>query len=168
MKLHWSSPRTPWLAAAVSLIWCARAEALPTVAGSIVPPYPQGLSENFGGCVGGSHACEYSVGTLSDASGKPLLLRAGRYQGLDESGRARWLITDVLTYPRTSERRVLIASTCIFKGEFDSSVLAVVEDPAEQAKAPSDWAYKVDLTTGKFVKLNPADVACFVAGGDND
>jgi len=130
-----------------------------------------GLSEEFGACVGKgppSHICDYSVGIISDAGGKPALVRTGRYQGLDSSGRARWLLTDTLAYPRTSDERVLIYATCLLNGQPDPSVFALIDKPEEQAKRAAGWAYRVDLASGKFVKLSPASVKCYQPGGDND
>ncbi|HXZ68550.1 MAG TPA: hypothetical protein VEH07_08185 [Alphaproteobacteria bacterium] len=138
--------------------------------GTIVPPYPQGLAENEGACVGSGDAlrvCEYSIGILSDASGKPLWILAKHFERYDEAGRPYSLVTDVLAYPHTSGSRVLLLWTCLFRNEPDASVMALVKNPAAQAKPASDWAYKVDLSTGKFVRLNPRDVTCYEPQGDD-
>jgi hypothetical protein len=122
------------------------------------------MAERFGACIGTEnpwHVCDYSVGVMEDARGRPLVVLAARFQKLDESGKAQWLVTDTLPYPHTKRDRALLWSTCIYKQAFDRSVLAVVDSPVMQAKPVKDWAYRVDLTTGKFVKLDPVDVACY-------
>ena len=160
----------PRLAALLALASCAHIEPSPDLVGSIVPPYPAGLSEREGACIGKGdalHVCEYSIGVLSDASGKPQWILAKHFERYDERGVAYAGVTDVLAYPRTSKNRQLLLWTCLFKNEVDASVLAVVTKPAAQAKSASGWAYRVDFATGKFVKLNPSDVACYEPQGDD-
>lgn len=149
---------------------CAHRVVPPSFAGSIVPPYPAEMKEREGACVGTGdtlHVCEYSVAILDDAAGKPAWIYAGHSQGNDDLGKPRWLVTDVLPYPRTSQRRVLLIATCLYKKEADASVLAVVDDPQAEAKPATNWAYRVDPATGKFLQLDRRDVACYEPQGDD-
>jgi hypothetical protein len=136
------------------------------ITGTVVPPYPAGMDSSMGACIGmasTSNSCELSVGILEDANGKPLLLWVGRLSGNDEQGHSRWLVTDQMPYPQAelaNKHLFFEYSVCEVDGKGDDSVLAVVRDSKNEQLQAVGWAYRVDLTSGKFVRVDPKSVMC--------
>jgi hypothetical protein len=137
--------------------------------GSIVPPYPAGLSEQEGSCVGDKpgQPCEWGIGILANAAGKKVQIYAGS-DATDGRKDARWRVTDVLPYPTLGKGLDLAVAVCRSGGAEDSAILAVVRNAKREFLQATGWVYRLDRTSGKFVKLSPTGIDCINAGLDAD
>jgi hypothetical protein len=137
--------------------------------GSTVPPYPAGLSEREGACIGDKPGlpCEWGLSVLVNAAGQKIQIVAGsdaKGQGMQ----ARWLVTDAIPYPKLGKGMNFVMAMCRSGSAGDNSILAVVRDAKREFLPASGWAYRLDRTSGKFVKLDPKGIDCVNEGLDAD
>jgi hypothetical protein len=138
--------------------------------GSIVPPYPAGLSEQEGSCIGDKpdQPCEWGIGVLANAAGKKVQIVASSDAKRPEEKNARWRVTDAIPYPPVGKGLELAVATCRSSGAEDSSILAVVRSSKKEWLQAAGWAYRLDRASGKFVKLSPQGIDCINTGMDAD
>lgn len=137
---------------------------------TIIAPRPAvddgGIDNGRGACIGGKLAadtCAFAIGVLDDEKEQPVALLSRKLIDYDESGRPNWDVQDRLAVPRDRSDLHLEQSSCRFDGGEDETVVAMVplydEHGPEWVRA-QDWAYKVQLPSGKFMKLEPSKVDC--------
>jgi len=143
---------TPVLAAAAGLI------------GSTIPPAPAGLVHRQGVCIAQGtdfeHACDYSIGILESADGKPVTLFGARMTGRDSAGGAIWTVADTLPYPVLSKGYFLALATCRANGKIDNTIIATVRIQDQDWLRDILWARRFDTKLGKFVEQPVAGVEC--------
>lgn len=144
-----------------SAVAARQAPALPAT-GSIVPPYPPGLTSMGGACVGppgSASECAVSVATLHPAgSGPPVALYAGRRAGEDAEGRPLWTVTDAIALPNIAPGNYLDYATCR-TDRAGLHPLAVMRD-GEIRPEGTAWTAALDLDSGRLVGITPAAVTC--------
>jgi hypothetical protein len=146
-----------WIAAIVPAV--AVADGL---VGSTIPPYPAGVLHEQGTCIAD---CDFSIGILEDASSVPKTLFGARLAGRDESGKARWTVTDALPFPAMPEGFLLALATCEVDGKQDETIVAAVRgSEVEEWLEDVVWARRFDLATGKFVEHASQGVRCLNEG----
>lgn len=130
--------------------------------GSTIPPYPAGVVHEQGACIAD---CDFSIGILEDASSTPKTLFGARLAGRDESGKARWTVTDALPFPALPEGYLLAMSTCEVDGKQDETIVAAVRgSEVEEWLEDVIWASRFDPATGKFVERASTGVRCLNEG----
>jgi hypothetical protein len=146
-----------WLAALVPA--AALADGL---VGSTIPPYPDGVVHEQGACIAD---CDFSIGILEDSSNVPKTLFGARLAGRDNSGKARWTVTDALPFPAMPEGFLLAMTTCEVDGKQDETIVAAVRgSEVEEWLEDVVWARRFDVATGKFVEHASAGVRCLNEG----
>lgn len=148
------------------LTHCPQANASELI-GRVVPPFPVGISEGGGSCIGDDDAtlCQRAFLILKTSAGRDFLIVSGSAEPPDGK-KARWRIIDALAYPKYS-RRYDFVSECRRSGTPDASIIAIVRVASWKNWLPAwRWAYRVENSTGKFVKLNPQNVDCANDGED--
>lgn len=125
-----------------------------------------GVDNGRGACIGGrqaSDSCAFAIGVLDDAKEEPVALLSRKLIDYDDSGQPNWDVQDRVPVPRDHKGLHLEQSSCRFDGTEDETVVALV--PAFDEHGPEwvraqDWAYKVQLPSGKFQSLEPGKVDC--------
>jgi hypothetical protein len=153
----WLTPVIPAAALVQSLV------------GSTVPPYPAGLAEERGACVAQAlgrvaRECDFSIGVLEDPASGPKTLFGARLAGRDDAGKARWTITDAVSYPVLPNGYVLAIASCETDGRKDETVVAVVRATETEWLADALWARRYDLGKEKFVDHPNRGVRCLNEG----
>lgn len=139
--------------------------------GKRVPPFPEGMYKGGGACIGNSSEdrCHRSVSVLMSSKGKRMGVYAAVSDGRDDRGFAFWIVTDVMPYPRVNKGHELVWGSCRYDGVEDNSVVAVV---VLTSKRPwlyaTGWAYRVEDTSGRFIKLDTMHVDCANTALDAD
>jgi hypothetical protein len=130
--------------------------------GMRVPPLPDGIYEGGGACIGNGREdrCHRSVSVLISSKGKEIGVYAAVSDGRDERGSAFWIVTDVMPYPKVKKGHDLVWGSCRFDGVEDNSVVAVVRNSKQPWLHAADWAFRVEDTSGKFIKLDTMRVDC--------
>ncbi len=135
--------------------------------GTEIPPYPAGLDESGGACVGDSlgteHVCDYSIGTLVNADEETAYIYAGKFLRNDDKGLAYWKVTDALPQSKLAEGHYITYTSCTQDGKPDSTIFAEVTGNKDvEAFKGKDivWAYRLDLKSEKFVKLDGKGLEC--------
>lgn len=146
--------------------------ALPVLAGKAdwigreVPPYPDGFVSSLGACVGGGvspdEACANGIGVLDDANGRSRYLIAERAAG-HVGNKPRWIVTDVLGYPKLRNGEYLSVATCERDGQSDPGIVAVA-DTAGAAEMYETVRWAVRLQDGRFVEVPTAGIRCYNEG----
>jgi hypothetical protein len=130
--------------------------------GKVVPAFPYGIFEDGGTCTGddGPDMCRRAVIILKTSDGRDFLIFSGSKESM-MGKKPRWRVVDAIAFPAIPANRELVWTDCRKSGAPDASVIALVRsDPKREWLRARDWAYRVDDTTGKFVKLDPKDVDC--------
>jgi len=131
-----------------------------TLIGSVGPPWPGGLHSRQGDCLG-SPTCAFSVGELIDERDYPRYIYGGsRHEG-GSPGTARFAITDVIRYPSLLGGQYWERAACRRSTIDDPTLMAVVERSGEVWLRAQNWAYRFDVHSGKFVKVDPVEVDCY-------
>ena len=138
--------------------------------GTVVPPYPSGVHELSGTCVGagtsGDEVCRISIHVLRDEQSHIRTLLATReLRYLDGSlvggDRPLQLVTDAIEPEALDDAKVEVAvGTCQRDGQDDSRILAALEpgkDVEWFTRFRGLWRLGED---GRFVALDPAGVRC--------
>ena len=131
-----------------------------TLVGSVGPPWPNGLHAGQGDCLG-APTCAFSIGELIDQRGQPKFVYGGsRHEG-GNPATARFTITDVIRYPSLSAGQFWERAVCRSNSIEDQTLMAVVEQSSDVWLRAHQWAYRFNLQTGKFVKVDPLVVDCY-------
>lgn len=132
--------------------------------GSVVPPYPDGLQEWQGSCLGPTREkddpCAVSVALLGDADAKITTIIATRLDHHDNAGHAVWQVTDVTAYPRQPDGFTFAMSTCAEDGVPDPSLMAMVRVSDADAWRDATWAVRLDIESGRFEPVDPGRISC--------
>lgn len=138
---------------------------LATLAGSTLPPYPDGYEQRQGRCVPGGEGmdrlCDFSVAMLAplaDGQG-PAYVVATR--NLDSGAQtARWNVQDALAVPDVGDADLQLLG-CRLDGVEDPATIAIVRHGNDQEFSTDiRWARRFDTAAGKFVEVDKARVSC--------
>lgn len=93
---------------------------------------------------------------------------AGRYARI-EADKVRSKVTDYVEYPEVPDGYTFVHYGCQLNGRDDDTVMGVLKsndnpDADNPWLGTAIWARKLDLTTGKFMKQDPAAVKCLFEG----
>ncbi len=140
--------------------------------GQEVPPYPDGLVSRQGSCVtdvqGYEHVCDYALGLVEDADGRPRYIVAERSLGHDANG-PRWRVLDAIPHPDMAADEYLALGTCRLRGAPD--------DEADDEPGPAivavvglggdvEWfddvrrAWRLDFAQKRLVEMPGAGIQC--------
>jgi hypothetical protein len=152
------------------LTWFSTALAAMLVANSpgaadSFPPYPSGVIDLGGACVGdidgpGNGLCEWSIGSWTDKEPTPRWVVASRFiEHVDK--KARWALTDRVELPSLGEGDYLSVGLCELAGQPDARIVAIV-DASEDVEwyTTVRWARRLDMQTGRFVPVPESHVRC--------
>lgn len=146
-----------------SVVAARQAPALPAI-GTVVPPYPDGLTSLGGACVGppGSTAeCAVGVGMLDpEGGGPPVALYAGLRVGEDAEGQPLWTVTDIIALPTIPNDHFVNYSTCRTDLAGLHPVAVMRSGSGQITPETSSWTAALDLGSGRFVAIAPAAVTC--------
>lgn len=135
--------------------------------GAIVPPYPDGVRETQGTCIGSVDApggiCGHAVAVLDDAQSglrTVLALRQAKHFG----EQPLWQVLDALEPDALADRAIEVAvATCRLGDADDGAVIALVR-PVETEWLPALHAWRFDTAAGKLRELPAAEVRCVNEG----
>jgi hypothetical protein len=152
-----------WIVASIvtAILTVSAAARTEGLVGKVVPPFPDGMYQGGGACIGAQASCDRGVGVLISAAGKKVGVYATRDAGRDERRGPLWAVTDVISYPEVPKGHELVWASCRCDKVEDASVIAVVKNSKQQYLAATGWAYRVDQRSGKLNKLDPKRVDCF-------
>jgi hypothetical protein len=133
--------------------------------GKIVPPYPDGVSETTGTCIGDAQLdpaaiCDHAFAVLDDAQSRLRTILA--LEQAPHFGKLPlWRIVDALEPDELADRSVQVATgTCQQGGTDDASVVALVRMAEQEWLAPVVRAWRFDVTAGKLLPLAIAGIRC--------
>jgi len=137
--------------------------------GAVIPPVPNGLTHRSGACItserGYAQMCDYSIGMLQDASGKPTIIYAGRLVQRNSAGQPIWRIVDTFPYPALPTDYFIAVATCRLNGRDDETVLAAVRsDPTHEWLREVLWARRFDLDQERFLDIPAEGIDCLNEG----
>lgn len=141
-----------------------------TLVGHEVPPYPAGLDNLIGSCLGdtekGEDICAWSVGTLNHkSSGAPIAVYAGRSAGNAPDGTARWLVTGYLALPPAKEGYDVQIGSCRRSGVDDQTIIAIARlDPDAEYSDGVTWAAQFDRLSGALTEVATTGIDCVNVG----
>jgi hypothetical protein len=133
--------------------------------GKIVPPYPDGVSETTGTCIGGaqfdpSTICDHAFAVLDDPQSKLRTILALE-QAPHFGKQPLWRIVDALEPDELTDRIVQVATgTCQQRGADDATVVALVGVVEQEWLSPVLRAWRFDVAAGKLLPLPVADIRC--------
>jgi len=133
--------------------------------GKIVPPYPDGVSETTGTCIGGaqfdpSTICDHAFAVLDDPQSKLRTILALE-QAPHFGKQPLWRIVDALEPDALADRNVQVATgTCQQRGADDATVVALVRVVEQEWLSPVLRAWRFDVAAGKLLPLPVADIRC--------
>lgn len=146
-----------------SVVAARQTPALPAL-GTIVPPYPDGLTSLGGACVGppgSAEECAVGVGTLDpEGGGAPVALYAGRRGGEDAEGRPLWTVTDVIALPVIPDDHFLNYATCRTERAGLHPVAVMRSGSGEITPERDAWSAALDRDSGHFVDIPSPEVTC--------
>lgn len=146
-----------------SVVAARQAHALPTT-GTIVPPYPDGLTSLGGACAGppaSAEECALVVGTLDpEGGGAPVAIYSGRPAGEDEKGRPLWTVIDVIAIPVTSDDRFVNYSTCRTDLSGLHPVAVMRSGSGQMTTESTPWITALHRNSGRFVEIVHTAVTC--------
>jgi hypothetical protein len=134
--------------------------------GREVPPYPAGLENLTGTCLGdtekGEDICAWSLGTLNHiGSGAAVGVFAGKSLGNAADGTARWLVTGYLTLPPPREGYDVQIANCRRDGIDDQTIVAVARlDPDTETSDDTAWAAQFDRSSGALTEVATTGIDC--------
>lgn len=149
-------------AAILMVVVCviAACSGVPPLVGATLPPYPLGFHEGQGNCFGAANKaialCSRGIGVLNDAGDRQRAVYAWKRvsEGIVE-------VTDVIELPHLSDEYFWERGVCRDGSNEDETLMAIVAASKTQWLIAREWAYRVDLSDGKFVKVNPEAVRCY-------
>ncbi|WP_284423786.1 MULTISPECIES: hypothetical protein [unclassified Bradyrhizobium] len=98
---------------------------------------------------------------MLNSAGEGVAVFAWAADGHDEQRKPFKLVSDVLSHPKLSKGYHMEWSHCRLDGAADDAVVAVVRDAKRTWLRASAWAYRLESSSGKFVKLEPKRVDCY-------
>lgn len=133
-----------------------------------------GIDNGRGLCIAGKQAedtCAFAIGLLEDDKEQPVALLSRELIDYDTGGHPNWRVKDRLAVPRDNRNVHLEVGSCRLDGTPDQTVVAMV--PGYDQSGPewiraSDWAYRVQLPSGKFLRMAPARIDCANTAIDAD
>ncbi|RFP62522.1 hypothetical protein D0Y53_01535 [Luteimonas weifangensis] len=132
--------------------------------GKIVPPYPDGVVETAGSCIGDPAAapaalCDHAIAVLHDPqSGLRTILALTQAPHFGKQ--PLWRIADALEPGELDDRGVEVATaTCRLRGRDDAALVALVR-PTERAWWAPLRAWRFDIAAGQLQPVAAADVRC--------
>ena len=132
-------------------------------AGSLVPPYPDGLTSYSGTCVTDPHSgdiCGRGVGTIDVVSGQPVAFYAGELAARNASGEAIWRITDIAKAPTIPKGYVADTGLCLAQPDSRRVVAVLRWDSGSVAPADVIWGMVLDPATGRFEDIAVRHITC--------
>lgn len=148
------------------LMLLSRACMATDLIGSIVPPFPEGWKDDGGACIskslGTDKICDYSIGVLR--APKKLLLYIGKSSQRVDPKKARWIVTDQISFDQLPPGHHVAFALCERRGELDETILAVVKTTDTEWYTDLRSAYKANLNTGRFEKIPPKGIRCLNEG----
>lgn len=134
--------------------------------GSIVPPFPNGWTEESGACIskslGVDKMCDYSIGVLRSLNGRVLYI--GKSTPQIETNEVHWLVTDQMPFPQTPRGQEVVFSSCELNGELNETIIAVVKVTDTEWYTTVRQAYRANLNTGRFEKISTKGIRCLNEG----
>jgi hypothetical protein len=137
--------------------------------GKIVPPYPDGVIETTGTCIGDAQLdpatiCDHAFAVLDDPQGKLRTILA--LEQAPHFGKLPlWRIVDALEPDELADRNIQVATgTCQQRGTDDATVVALVRVVDQEWLSPVLRAWRFDVTAGKLLPLPVADIRCHNEG----
>ncbi len=133
--------------------------------GRIVPPYPDGVIQTSGTCIGDPQAhqgplCEHAFAVLDDPQSKLRSILALE-QAPHFGQQPLWRIVDALEPDEMDDRSVDVAAgTCQVQATDDSAVVALVLPTDTEWLAPVLRAWRFDTGAGKLVAIPVTGVRC--------
>jgi hypothetical protein len=136
--------------------------------GKIVPPYPDGIVETSGSCIGDAAAgpaaiCDHAIAVLDDPqSGLRTILALAQVPHFGKQ--PLWRIADALEPDELDDRGVAVAAaSCQREAGDDATVVALVRPTEREWLAPLR-AWRFDAAAGKLQPLAVAGVRCHNEG----
>jgi len=133
--------------------------------GYVVPPYPSGVVDREGSCVGEALAslCSHSVAVVKDEQNRQRLLLF--LESMPTFGKSpMWRVLDAREPDELLEADVYIAyGPCRRGGDEEPRVVALV-GPDDVEWRPVRRAWRYDLTAGRLQALSPEGLACLNEG----
>lgn len=146
-----------------SVVAARQTPALPAL-GTIVPPYPDGLTSLGGACAGppgSAEECAVGIGMLDpEGGGAPVALYAGRRAGEDAEGWPLWAVTDIIALPTIPNDHFVNYSTCRTDLAGLHPVTVMRSGSGEITPESGAWTAALHRDSGRFVEIAPAAVTC--------
>jgi hypothetical protein len=125
-----------------------------------------GVDNGRGACIGQNYAvetCSFAISLIDDKNLAPIILLSQESSGHDPAGSPLWKIKDTLPVPQATKGIHLEYISCRYDKKSDDTVVALVTDydakDSDWIRAV-DWAYRIDLPSGKFLKIDSEKVDC--------
>ena len=135
--------------------------------GTIVPPYPEGLSEIGGSCVPGgeglARACEFSLAMVgTPASGSAAMVRYVIASRNTDTARDKptWQVLDAIDAPALQIGYDLQLGACSLDGQDSPGLIAAVRHGQDERSSDIRWVRRFDTATGKLTDVETARVTC--------
>lgn len=106
--------------------------------------------------------CSYSV-SIFERNSTPQLVVSLKKITREADGHPTWKIIDTVALPRYLAGKIIESGICRYNEKADDSIVAVVDSYGENSPEyirAQGWAYKVDESSGKFMKINADAVDC--------
>ena len=133
--------------------------------GKIVPPYPDGVVETSGTCIGDAQVnvaaiCDHAFALLDDPQSKLRTILA--LEQAPHFGKLPlWRIVDALEPDELADRSVQVATgTCQQRETDDATVVALVRVAEQEWLSPVLRAWRFDVAAGKLLPIPGADIRC--------
>jgi hypothetical protein len=133
--------------------------------GRIVPPYPDGVTETSGTCIGDAQAeaasiCEHAFAVLDDPQSKLRTILA--LEQAPHFGKLPlWRIVDALEPDELADRNIQVATgTCQQRETDDATVVALVRLAEQEWLSPVLRAWRFEVAAGKLLPIPVTDVRC--------
>jgi hypothetical protein len=133
--------------------------------GKIVPPYPDGVTETTGTCIGSAQfdpatLCDHAFAVLDDPQSKLRVVLA--LEQAPHFGKLPlWRIVDAVELDDPGDRSVQVATgICQQRGVDDAGLVALVRLAEREWLAPVLRAWRFDVTAGKLLPVPVAGIRC--------
>ena len=136
--------------------------------GKVIPPWPSGLHKGQGNCFNSAHACEAGLGVLNDQAVVPKVIYAWIRSAQQVSELPTYRVTDSIRFPQLHGTQLWECGVCRSTSAPDDTIMALVEPAKTEWLRASEWAYRVDKGSGKFVPLDPHQVDCYNTAREAD
>ena len=136
--------------------------------GRVIPPWPAGLHEGQGNCFNSAHVCEAGLGVLNDQANVPKVIYAWIRPDQKVSQLPAYRVTDTIRFPQLHGSQLWERGVCRNGSTPDDTIMALVEPAKTEWLSASEWAYRVDKSSGRFVRLDPRLVDCYDTAKEAD